>query len=202
MPRKKGRLSPEEIAESPIDRAVALIEPPDGRQDNCRLQISDQVWQIQNTVPRRSITDSKQFAAAADSLRKAHKAVKKLSYYYQDRLLHKLPLERTPRPRGPEHIKPYFENLFNELSEAAVWLDEQSMLHKVPHSDRRRDYQKLYAAWSADWLLYAFSKKKISLTPDSDFLVLASTIYEAATGNADVDLRWQCRTVVADQKQK
>ena len=203
MPRKKVRhLSAEEIAELPIDRALALIEPTNDRQDNCRLQISDQVWQIKNTAPRKSIIHSEQFAAAADSLRKAHKAIKKLSYYHQDRLLHKLPLERTPRPRGPQHIKPYFESLFNELSEAAVWLDEQSMLHKVSHSDRRRDYQKLTAAWSADWLLYAFSKKKITLTPDGVFLLLASTLYEVATGRADVDLRWQCRTVIEEQKRK
>ena len=73
---------------------------------------------------------------------------------------------------------------------------------KVPHADRRRDYQKLAAAGSAYFLLARFGARKPTLSTGGDFLTLASILYEAATGKADIDLTHQCRVIVQRRDRK
>jgi hypothetical protein len=185
-------------ADSPFQRVLALIEPPKEQQDECREDLEYLISEIANTVPRRSVAQSNQLAAVADSLRLTRRAIQKLSLFDQVLLLREPPFQRVFR--GPD-IKKRLAAFFHELDQSAAWADKWSKFHKVPPSDRRRDYQKLEAANSADWLFFQFSSKQPSLSPGSDFLELASVLYEAATGKADIDLRWQCRIVV-EQKRK
>lgn len=159
------------------------------------------VQEIKLTEPRKSASVSKQFSTLADAVQNMSKAVKRLPLFYQELFLRQPPFQRQ-RPPGLAHLKSFHERFLNELNYAAAWAEEQSEFHKVPQSDRRRDYQKLAAAQGADWFLFEFGKKKPSLSPGSDFLELASTLYEAATEKVSVDLRWQCRTVIEEHKRK
>jgi hypothetical protein len=192
-----------EFADSPIERALAVIAPSKNQRDDCREDLELVIPEIADTVPRRSITQSRQLTAVAESFRDTRRAIEKLSLHDQILLLRKPPFQRFSRPTGPpDNMRKLLAAFFHELNQLAAWAEEWSKFHKVPPSDRPKDYQRLEAAKVAHWLLFEFSAKRPSLTPGSDFLELASTLYEAATGKVDVDLRHQCRTVIAEQRQK
>lgn len=156
---------------------------------------------LQITSPRIPATTSKQYAALAKSLRDLRRAIKNLPLAYQEPLPHTALFNWPKRPAGIEGLKRYLNEFYSEFDYMATWADEWSKRFKLSHADRRRDYQKLSAAQDAEQLLLEHGKK-VSLTPGSAFLELANTLYEAATGKVDIDLRWQCRTVIEDQKRK
>jgi hypothetical protein len=80
----------------------------------------------------------------------------------------------------------------NELELAASSASLQAMRLRVWRSGGRQNYRKQEAATCALLLLAHFGQRP-TLTGSGPFFVLASVLYEAATGEPNIDLDGQCR---------
>jgi hypothetical protein len=115
----------------------------------------------------------------AKSLQKALREIKKLPSH---------------RPLLPEH----WENFLRDIDDAAKYAEGRAGRLVIPKGSP--DYQKQEAVEQAISLLCHFGKRP-TLTEGSDYLQLANTLYEAATGERDVDLYKLCRTVHREWKE-
>jgi hypothetical protein len=172
---------------TPIERAMALIAPPADRERQCRRFLSNNIMEIAEAGPPTAKKSKEQLTAAAEALRAALEAVKGMPPFRLFLLLESLQA-----------------NFLDQLESAASTVALQAMRQRVPADGGRRTtdrYRKQEAAWAAWVLLEWYGQKRPTLTEGKPFPVLASILYEAATGKRDADLGYQCRVVSRTVKQ-
>jgi hypothetical protein len=184
----------------PLERALAIVAPPEDHREDCRKTLKLTIDRIAKTPLRGTTNDSRQLAALADALRDTHKAIEGLGHLEQIFLLLKPPFNRPLR--NSSLVARDITAFLKELDQAAVLAAWQSKNVKVRrHNEGRRDRQKFVTADCAYWLLLSNGKRP-TLTIKGPFLELASALYEAATGKNGVEFWSYCRSVSAKQKQK
>jgi hypothetical protein len=187
--------------DTPVARALALIDPPADQRQRCCERLSLCVEDIaRDTLPISAGEERTQLEDAAKALQKALKALKRLPLSRQHRLLPPIKRAGSSAPLRLQDLisDPVSENLrlaifLNDLENVAIRADLQAVRRKVPRSGGRPNYRKQAAAEYALTLLLQFGRKRPTLTGGGPFFDLASVLYEAATGKPDIDLSRQCR---------
>jgi hypothetical protein len=194
-------------SETPIDRALGLIDPRPEKRQRCRELLIKEVNAITadpGALPSPKILKA-ELATAAKSLQSALRAIKKLPRTRQRVLLVPLPPVQGGSSlisllQASKRTEVRLERFLDQLDYAAAVADKQAKSISVPRTGGRPNYQKQAAAEWALILLAAFSRRRPTLTAGGVFFELANTIYEAATDKRDVDLSRQCRTAYHDPR--
>jgi hypothetical protein len=195
-----------QTSEIMLKQALDLISPRSDKLDDCRAKITQSIkWIVDDSSgpsPRQTKTRltvaAKLFSDTADAFRALPRSRQHWLLLPQTSSLPSPPLSVGSLYdlvfHAPQRAKLRVENFLRELEYASMQAKAQSKGIIVPRAGGRPNYRKQAAAWTAHLLMRQFGQKRPTLTVGGPFFHLASVLYEAATGEPDVDLSRQCRS--------
>jgi hypothetical protein len=180
-----------------LERALRLIGPVPKKEESCREAIAFQIafMKSSHSVPRGR--PSRAMKMELDTLARA---VRKAA-----RLTDALSIQSVAFIFGSLKGGPGFHvsdaragarsDICQTLKKFAALIEMKSASIYILKGAPRPDPIKMQAAGNAYQLLTRFGAGRPTLTVGGSFYELASVLYEAATGSADVDVERYCRTV-------